>query len=112
MAGEFRIEFERQRYPCRYSLLHAAFAGQFGFSEIFKVQCVLFEIFAEQEFFLLQVCFESEEKARSLLQNVSALLRPGGYFFGITLDSSTIWFVLQIFYSKIKCTILLGIQFI
>ncbi|XP_020249488.1 mRNA cap guanine-N7 methyltransferase 2, partial [Asparagus officinalis] len=39
----------------------------------------------------VQVCFESEERARSLLQNVSALLRPGGYFFGITLDSSTIW---------------------
>ncbi|THU62615.1 hypothetical protein C4D60_Mb01t06970 [Musa balbisiana] len=39
----------------------------------------------------LQSCFESEEKVRSLLRNVSSLLRPGGYFFGITPDSSTIW---------------------
>ncbi|GMG99458.1 hypothetical protein Nepgr_001298 [Nepenthes gracilis] len=39
----------------------------------------------------LQMCFESEEKARILLQNVSSLLKPGGYFFGITPDSSTIW---------------------
>ncbi|WOL03213.1 mRNA cap guanine-N7 methyltransferase 2 isoform X2 [Canna indica] len=39
----------------------------------------------------LQSCFESEEKARSLLRNVSSLLKPGGYFFGITPDSSTIW---------------------
>lgn len=39
----------------------------------------------------LQLCFESEERARSLLRNVSSLLKPGGYFFGITPDSSTIW---------------------
>ncbi|KAF6150398.1 hypothetical protein GIB67_034097 [Kingdonia uniflora] len=39
----------------------------------------------------LQLCFETEERARSLLRNVSAILRPGGYFFGITPDSSTIW---------------------
>ncbi|XP_074589231.1 mRNA cap guanine-N(7) methyltransferase 2 isoform X1 [Curcuma longa] len=39
----------------------------------------------------LQSCFESEEKAASLLKNVSSLLKPGGYFFGITPDSSTIW---------------------
>lgn len=39
----------------------------------------------------LQLCFESEERAGSLLRNVSSLLRPGGYFFGITPDSSTIW---------------------
>ncbi|KAJ6828089.1 mRNA cap guanine-N7 methyltransferase 2 [Iris pallida] len=30
----------------------------------------------------LQLCFESEERAGSLLRNVSSLLRPGGYFFG------------------------------
>ncbi|GAB4855030.1 hypothetical protein Ancab_023616 [Ancistrocladus abbreviatus] len=39
----------------------------------------------------LQMCFQSEEKARILLHNVSSLLKPGGYFFGITPDSSTIW---------------------
>ncbi|CAN4115051.1 unnamed protein product [Withania somnifera] len=37
------------------------------------------------------VCFDSEEKARKLLHNVSSLLKPGGYFLGITPDSSTIW---------------------
>ncbi|KAF9597052.1 hypothetical protein IFM89_015243 [Coptis chinensis] len=39
----------------------------------------------------LQLCFGTEERARSFLNNVSAMLRPGGYFFGITPDSSTIW---------------------
>ncbi|XP_075084535.1 mRNA cap guanine-N(7) methyltransferase 2 isoform X2 [Nicotiana tabacum] len=39
----------------------------------------------------LQLCFDSEEKARRLLHNVSSLLKPGGYFLGITPDSSTIW---------------------
>lgn len=39
----------------------------------------------------LQLCFETEEKARKLLNNVASLLQPGGYFFGITPDSSTIW---------------------
>ncbi|KAL5709648.1 mRNA (guanine-N(7))-methyltransferase [Ranunculus cassubicifolius] len=39
----------------------------------------------------LQLCFQNEERARSFLHNVSDMLRPGGYFFGITPDSSTIW---------------------
>ncbi|XP_061358271.1 mRNA cap guanine-N7 methyltransferase 2 isoform X2 [Gastrolobium bilobum] len=39
----------------------------------------------------LQLCFETEEKAQRLLHNVSSLLKPGGYFLGITPDSSTIW---------------------
>ncbi|XP_078435099.1 S-adenosyl-L-methionine-dependent methyltransferases superfamily protein isoform X2 [Wolffia australiana] len=39
----------------------------------------------------LQLCFESAERARNLLRNVSNMLKPGGYFFGITPDSSTIW---------------------
>ncbi|XP_057540217.1 mRNA cap guanine-N7 methyltransferase 2 isoform X1 [Amaranthus tricolor] len=39
----------------------------------------------------LQICFKSEERARILLRNVSSLLKPGGYFFGITPDSSMIW---------------------
>lgn len=30
----------------------------------------------------LQMCFETEERARRLLQNVSSLLKPGGYFLG------------------------------
>jgi len=40
----------------------------------------------------MQLCFETEEKARKLLHNVSSLLKPGGYFLGITPDSSTIWY--------------------
>ncbi|KQJ83687.1 mRNA cap guanine-N7 methyltransferase 2 isoform X3 [Brachypodium distachyon] len=39
----------------------------------------------------LQLCFESEEQAKKLLNNVSSLLKPGGYFLGIIPDSSTIW---------------------
>ncbi|KAK9124002.1 hypothetical protein Sjap_013604 [Stephania japonica] len=39
----------------------------------------------------LQLCFETEERAKTLLLNVSSMLKPGGYFFGITPDSSTIW---------------------
>ncbi|EEC74116.1 hypothetical protein OsI_09172 [Oryza sativa Indica Group] len=39
----------------------------------------------------LQLCFESEEHAQKLLNNVSSLLKPGGYFVGIIPDSSTIW---------------------
>eukprot|EP00250_Pteridium_aquilinum_P006487 c16399_g1_i1 orf=148-2649(+) len=39
----------------------------------------------------LQDCFLKEEKVRSLLKNVASILKPGGYFFGITADSSTIW---------------------
>ncbi|KAJ3681312.1 hypothetical protein LUZ60_015801 [Juncus effusus] len=39
----------------------------------------------------LQLCSESEEKTRTLLHNVSSLLKPGGYFFGIVPDSSMIW---------------------
>ncbi|XP_020527379.1 mRNA cap guanine-N7 methyltransferase 2 isoform X2 [Amborella trichopoda] len=42
----------------------------------------------------LQLCFETEERAKSLLRNVSSILKPGGFFFGITPDSSTIWFPL------------------
>lgn len=30
----------------------------------------------------LQICFESEERAKMLLHNVSSLLKPGGYFLG------------------------------
>ncbi|GER28932.1 mRNA cap guanine-N7 methyltransferase [Striga asiatica] len=39
----------------------------------------------------LPLCVETEEKLRRLLHNVSSLLKPGGYFLGITPDSSTIW---------------------
>ncbi|KAK3031297.1 hypothetical protein RJ639_037309 [Escallonia herrerae] len=42
----------------------------------------------------LQFCFETEERVRRLLYNVSSLLKPGGYFLGITPDSSTIWYVI------------------
>nr|KAJ0197820.1 hypothetical protein LSAT_V11C700385270 [Lactuca sativa] len=39
----------------------------------------------------VEFCFESEEKVRGLLHNVSFLLKLGGYLIGIILDSSTIW---------------------
>ncbi|KAL3626681.1 hypothetical protein CASFOL_029453 [Castilleja foliolosa] len=39
----------------------------------------------------LPLCVETEEKLKRLLHNVSSLLKPGGYFLGITPDSSTIW---------------------
>ncbi|KAL3686881.1 hypothetical protein R1sor_013190 [Riccia sorocarpa] len=40
-------------------------------------------------------CFTSEEMVRSLLRNISSVLRPGGYFFGSAPDSSTIWYKYQ-----------------
>uniref|UniRef100_A0A7N0V3J3 mRNA cap guanine-N(7) methyltransferase 2 n=1 Tax=Kalanchoe fedtschenkoi TaxID=63787 RepID=A0A7N0V3J3_KALFE len=39
----------------------------------------------------LPFCFENEERGRMLFKNVASVLAPGGYFFGITPDSSTIW---------------------
>ncbi|KAL8538767.1 hypothetical protein ACS0TY_000685 [Phlomoides rotata] len=39
----------------------------------------------------LPLCVETEEQERKLMQNVSSLLKSGGYFVGITPDSSTIW---------------------
>lgn len=42
----------------------------------------------------MQDCFASEDMVRQLLKNVSSLLKPGGYFFGATPDSSTIWFII------------------
>ncbi|KAG0562085.1 hypothetical protein KC19_9G116900 [Ceratodon purpureus] len=43
----------------------------------------------------LQDCFASEDMVRQLLKNVASLLKPGGYFFGATPDSSTIWYKYQ-----------------
>ncbi|CAK9264695.1 unnamed protein product [Sphagnum jensenii] len=43
----------------------------------------------------LQDCFTSEDTVQRLLKNVSSLLKPGGYFFGATPDSSTIWYKYQ-----------------
>jgi len=48
------------------------------------------------------VCFqgldpilESTESIKTVLQNVSFLLKEGGYFFGIFMDSSAIWSAVQ-----------------
>ncbi|TYH38368.1 hypothetical protein ES332_D12G105600v1 [Gossypium tomentosum] len=49
----------------------------------------------------LQLRFETEDKARRLLSNVSFLLKPWGYFFGITPDLSTIWYAKVI--GKYRC---------
>ncbi|XP_024389594.1 uncharacterized protein [Physcomitrium patens] len=43
----------------------------------------------------LQDCFAAEDMVRQLLKNVASLLKPGGYFFGATPDSSTIWYKYQ-----------------
>ncbi|TYI46965.1 hypothetical protein E1A91_D13G140000v1, partial [Gossypium mustelinum] len=44
-------------------------------------------------FVACSICrIEIEDNARRFLSNVSFLLKPGGYFFGITPDSSTIWY--------------------
>jgi len=42
-----------------------------------------------------QNSFESREKAVMFLQNVAALLKPGGFFFGLLPDSSAIWYKAQ-----------------
>ncbi|CAI9285685.1 unnamed protein product [Lactuca saligna] len=49
---------------------------------------------------VLEFCFESEEKVRGLLHNVSFLLKLGGYLIGIILDSSTIWQAIMAKYQK------------
>nr|KJB19268.1 hypothetical protein B456_003G092200 [Gossypium raimondii] len=41
----------------------------------------------------LQLRFETEDRARRLLSNVSFLLKPGGYFFGITPEKSPTWWI-------------------
>lgn len=41
--------------------------------------------------FDMQDCFVNEDMVKCLLRNVAALLKPGGFFLGITPDSSTIW---------------------
>ena len=42
--------------------------------------------------FLWQICFENYERAKVILHNVLSLLKAGGYFIGITPDSSMIWY--------------------
>ncbi|KAK3024586.1 hypothetical protein RJ639_044099 [Escallonia herrerae] len=64
------LQSEDKGNMAEYCLLHAAFAG-----------LSMFNCF----------CFETEERVRRLLHNVSSLLKPGGFFLGITPDSSTIW---------------------
>lgn len=95
MSGKSGISFAGKRHPSRYCLLLAAFAGSIHYClknfllmvmHSFTPVCIISEIQA------YQLCFETEERARSLLHNVSSLLKPGGYFFGITPDSSTIWY--------------------
>lgn len=39
----------------------------------------------------LQDSFFNEEMVKRLLLNVASVLKPGGYFFGTTADSSTLW---------------------
>lgn len=40
--------------------------------------------------FALHYCFETKERARQALRNISALLRPGGVFIGTLPDANTI----------------------
>ncbi len=39
----------------------------------------------------LHHAFSTEERARRFLSSVSLLLKPGGFFFGFTFDSSSLW---------------------
>nr|KJB48949.1 hypothetical protein B456_008G094800 [Gossypium raimondii] len=59
----------------------------------------------------LQLRFETEDKARRLLSNVSFLLKPGGYFFSITPEkviakNCCFWiYVFSSFFSRVYyCT--------
>jgi mRNA (guanine-N7-)-methyltransferase len=52
-----------------------------------------------------QDCFTSEDRVQRLLKNVSSLLMPGGYFFGATPDSSTIWYTHYLTFWSIICVI-------
>lgn len=40
----------------------------------------------------LQKCFENVTKAKQMFENVTGLLKSGGFFFGIVPDSSAIWY--------------------
>lgn len=71
-----------------HCLLHAAFAG----SKYSLLPSLIPHLRKLNYTVYLQLCFETEEKARRLLHNVSSLLKPGGYFLGICPDSSTIWY--------------------
>jgi len=43
----------------------------------------------------LDLVLESADSIKNILQNVSHLLKDGGYFFGIFMDSSAIWSAVQ-----------------
>ncbi|KAG5557122.1 hypothetical protein RHGRI_007403 [Rhododendron griersonianum] len=60
-------------------------------SHAYRTRTIWRTLFAACSICRFQLCFETEEKARRLLHNVSSLLKPGGYFLGICPDSSTIW---------------------
>lgn len=46
------------------------------------------------------VCVRSIAKIECLVENLNCLLRPGGYFFGIAVDFSSVWFQYQHAISK------------
>lgn len=93
LTGKFWNPVAGKGQSSWFSLLFAEFAGLkllrmlmiFFLRGIFKWEMFCYNCF-------LQLCFETEESARKLLHNVASLLKPGGYFFGITPDSSTIWY--------------------
>eukprot|EP00727_Mastigamoeba_balamuthi_P006686 m51a1_g2638 hypothetical protein (262) ;mRNA; r:587283-588788 len=39
----------------------------------------------------LQRAFESQDRARCFMRRVASLLKPGGRFFGVVMDSSALW---------------------
>jgi mRNA (guanine-N7-)-methyltransferase len=43
----------------------------------------------------MEQAFHSEHSAKIFMNNVSSLLKPNGYLFGICLDTSTIWTMFQ-----------------
>lgn len=100
LAGKFRNPIAREGWSGWFGLLLAAFAGPILYIlRSLRWFCVFIRKVDKRMtnkssflWFCLQMCFETEERARRLLHNVSSLLKPGGYFLGITPDSSTIWY--------------------
>jgi hypothetical protein len=90
-TGKTGNRVEVCRLTCRFCNVHGTVAGElYSMSRMVQstpsLTCVFYIC-------LLQDCFSDETSVKSLLQNVASILRPGGYFFGITADSSTIWYI-------------------
>lgn len=90
-TGKSGNRVEVCRLTCRFCNVHGTVAGELhSMSRMVLFSPSLTCVFCIS---LLQNCFSDESSVKSLLHNVASILRPGGYFFGITADSSTIWYI-------------------